>query len=52
MAEADKPQRMRALTQLSLQNKNYPKALQVGAEYMSSTRAMRISRWRWRRHAT
>jgi hypothetical protein len=33
-ADADKPQRMRALTQLNLQNKNYPKALQVGAEYM------------------
>ena len=34
VAEADKTQRLRALTQLNLQIKNYPKALQAGAEYM------------------
>jgi Tfp pilus assembly protein PilF len=32
--EADRQQRMRALTQMHLQNKQYDKALAVGAEYM------------------
>jgi tetratricopeptide (TPR) repeat protein len=34
--EPDRPQRLRALTQLSLQNKQYPKALQYGAEYLKA----------------
>jgi tetratricopeptide (TPR) repeat protein len=32
--EAERAQRVRALTQLSLQNKQYPKALQYGDEYL------------------
>jgi len=32
--EAERPQRLRALTQLSVQNKQYPKALQYGDEYL------------------
>ena len=32
--EADRAQRLRALTQLSLQNKQYPKGLQYGEEYL------------------
>ena len=32
--EADKPQRLRALTQMTLQNKQYDKALSYGAEYL------------------
>ena len=34
VSEADKPQRLRALTQMNLQNKNYPKAIASGTEYM------------------
>jgi tetratricopeptide (TPR) repeat protein len=35
--EANRPQRLRALTQMSLQNKQYPKAIQYGDEYLKST---------------
>jgi Tfp pilus assembly protein PilF len=35
VAEADRPQRMRALTQLNLQIKAYPKALEVGEQYLA-----------------
>jgi Flp pilus assembly protein TadD len=34
VSDADKPQRLRALTQMNLQNKNYPKAIASGTEYM------------------
>jgi outer membrane protein assembly factor BamD (BamD/ComL family) len=36
IAEADKPQRLRALTQMELQNKQYDKAVQYGAEYLKT----------------
>jgi tetratricopeptide (TPR) repeat protein len=35
--ETERPQRLRALTQLNLQNKQYPKALQFGDEYLKLT---------------
>jgi tetratricopeptide (TPR) repeat protein len=35
VAPADRPQRLRALTQLNIQNKQYPKALQFGDEYLT-----------------
>jgi tetratricopeptide (TPR) repeat protein len=35
VADADKPQRLRALTQLNLQNKVYPKAIQFGEQYLA-----------------
>jgi tetratricopeptide (TPR) repeat protein len=35
--ETERPQRLRALTQLSLQNKQYAKALQYGDEYLKLT---------------
>jgi outer membrane protein assembly factor BamD (BamD/ComL family) len=34
--EADKPQRLRALTQMELQNKQYDKAVQYGTEYLKT----------------
>jgi outer membrane protein assembly factor BamD (BamD/ComL family) len=34
VSDADKPQRLRALTQMQLQNKNYEKAIAAGTEYM------------------
>ena len=36
IAEADKPQRLRALTQMELQNKQYDKAVQYGTEYLKT----------------
>jgi Tfp pilus assembly protein PilF len=36
VAEADKSQRLRALTQMSLQNKDYAKALQYGTTYLQA----------------
>lgn len=36
IAEADKPQRLRALTQMELQNKQYDKAVQYGTEYLKA----------------
>jgi Tfp pilus assembly protein PilF len=36
VAEADKQQRMRALTQLTLQNKQYDKAISYGTEYLKT----------------
>ena len=36
VAPADKPQRLRALTQMQLQNKQYDKALKYGAEYLKT----------------
>jgi len=35
VADADKSQRLRALAQMELQNKQYPKALQYGEQYMA-----------------
>lgn len=34
VADADKPQRLKALAQLNLQNKNYAKAIQFGDQYL------------------
>ena len=36
IAEADKPQRLRALTQMELQNKQFDKALQYGTAYLQT----------------